>query len=175
MSKRVIIALLVVISFASTAFAISNPDGLYIPKAAVAEVASEVAPTLVVETSNHPSNLHAREGVTHQINKGQNLLEALAGFTTNFNVNANANNEEDQAVNAANVSASVSASKGPLNLTYTHSRSYYRYVDGYTGYVDPSFQGSVNNQVTIGFTIQPDFSDDDYVDVSAISVGDEPN
>jgi len=128
MSKKVLATVFVFFLLISTAFAIAHPDGLYQPKTTIAQ--SPVP-------EKNPSNL-------------------FGGFGTAFNIDAATQSPENAEVDQAQVSASFSAFKGPINFTYTHSRNYARYVDAFSGQIAPDFQGTVNNQVSVGFTLQPE-------------------
>lgn len=143
MSKTVLATVFVFFLLTSAAFAIAHPDGLYQPKTTISQ-----APV--------------------PVNKSSNLF---GGFGTSFNLDAATQSPENAEVDQAQLSASFGAFKGPFNFTYTHSRSYARYVDAFSGQIDPNFQGTVNNQVSVGFTFQPEIKYNTESEVSAVPIG----
>jgi len=160
----------------SAALAVAYPDALYVGKqgnVVYVPVAAQNKPVAVdtnAQAVPHPSDLGTRAHAKVTPPKQEEVMDLLGGLGTSFNVNAAAQSPENEDVNEAQVSASFQAYKGPFNLTYTHSRNYYRSVDSYFGNTSPNFEGVVNNQVTVGFSFQPDLPSGNNAQVSAVSI-----
>jgi hypothetical protein len=88
------------------------------------------------------------------------LKEVLSDVTTSADINFDTNAQENQEIDQSNLSANLSLSKGPFYIRYTHSRNYTRSADDYFEMASDEWQGTVNNQITVGVSFSPDFGGD---------------
>ncbi|MCX5751484.1 MAG: hypothetical protein NT099_07455 [Candidatus Saganbacteria bacterium] len=160
MSKKVILGLVILVCLVSASFAVSSTDGVYQPTANTASEDYLTVDTMtdslsVVKAKGLPESLRRK---LEALNKpaGAGVPNPFADVTTNFFVDANSQSEENAPVSQAQLTAGFTAQKGAFNVQFTHSRAYSRYVDAAAGYVEPNFQGTVNNRITFGATFSPD-------------------
>jgi hypothetical protein len=174
--RIVLMSVFLVCALVSSALAVAYPDALYVGKQGNVVYVPVSSPNKAVTANSdaqavpHPSDLATRAHAKVAPPQQEDVIDLLGGMGTSFNVNAAAQSPENEDVNQAQVSASFQAYKGPFNFTYTHSRNYYRSVDAYFGTNTPNFEGVVNNQVTVGFSFQPDFPSGNNAQVSAVSI-----
>jgi hypothetical protein len=106
----------------------SFPDGTYIPKQEVKKEA------------------RTNESLIKKI---------LSDFSTSANVYVNTQSQDSGPINQVNVTAVVSASKGMVNVSFTHSRNYYKTSNPFYESSASEFQSTVNNSISVGVNFSP--------------------
>lgn len=152
MSKKAGIGILILISLASSVFAAVYTDGIYSTKPYIAPASA------VVDLNAGKESANSTAKVVYADMPAVDVGDALKDVSTNFNFDVNAQQSENQPVSQVTVAANFTANKGPAYVQYSHTRSYSRAVDPYFGTENSQFQGIVNNRVTFGVNLIPDFS-----------------
>ena len=127
-----------------------------IPATKITPAQEAAEPVAIVEPITIPEPVE--EAISTQPATKKPKENFFSDVTTTVNFDVNTSNPENKEINQADVSANLSANKGPFYVQYTHSRSYTKYSDPFMPEIKTDFEGTVNNRISFGINLTPDFS-----------------